>query len=217
MTAKAFAVTDDQLLTFYDRFRELSSRVHRADRTSLLDLDRVNDSIQLIMESQFEGVRPAGEVQTEQPQPEVPTHPPVPAVGEWFELEIDGDLDIAPSGWKLLGPVFLKGKRTYRAKLVELGDQLNLKAARNAAKTKEPKCVMAPGQAREAFMAKYPRHNNRLIVLGGNEWQDFGRGRRVACLGDWSSGSAWSLVFGFSGSVFSGVCLWLVLEQVEGA
>ena len=56
MTAKRFTVTDDQLLTYYDRLRELTSRVHRADRTSSLDLEQVNESIQAMMESRFEDV-----------------------------------------------------------------------------------------------------------------------------------------------------------------
>src|SRR3989344_7305700 len=76
MTAKRFTVTDDQLLTYYDRLRELTSRVHRADRTSSLDLEQVNVSIQAMMESRFEDV--------------VSAVIALPEVGEKFHLAVDG-------------------------------------------------------------------------------------------------------------------------------
>lgn len=157
-----------------------------------------------------------------QTKPQAPKFPPVPGINEPFELVIDGDLDITPLGWKPLGgPVFPKGKRIYRARLLDLDHCSSrsdaIRKIRNKANEFSLKLYAAPGLAREAFMAAYPRHNGRPIVMAGNMWQHplLRRNslRRVATLGSWDVAGAWYPYFDYSDRDFNARCLWLVIEQ----
>jgi len=140
----------------------------------------------------------------------------VPADNEWFDLDIDNDVDpmevvtsagYNPSGWKYLGPK-LSGKSTYRAKLICLGYMRNLEEARKRADKMGYRLV--EGQAREPFKARFSKPDGKgHVIFGGSEWQDPKGHPRVACLsgfgGEWDSSS-----FGWSGSEFYGGWCWLV-------
>jgi hypothetical protein len=142
-------------------------------------------------------------------------HPPI---DEWFDLEIDNLIDpmdvvttagYNAKGWEFLGPPFV-GKKTYRVKLIELGYVANLEAARMAAKAKGY-CLLE-GQGREPLKQKFPRHNGRPIVLGGNEWQSPSRRRDVTCLSNLGAGF-WRSDFYWSDRGFDDFWLWAVVEQ----
>jgi len=146
----------------------------------------------------------------------------VPGVDEWFELEVDGDVDpmsvVTSAGynsanWTFLGPTF-PGKHMYRVKLVGLGYVSNLEDARQKAAAKGFRLL--EGQGREPFKAAFPRHKGRPVVFGGNEWRHPHRDRRVAVLGSLGGGS-WDSSFGWSGNDFNGVYLWAVVELVASA
>ena len=146
--------------------------------------------------------------------------PTMPAEDEWFELTVDNNIDpmsvVTSAGfdatkWEYLGPPF-SGVKNYRVKLIALGYVRNLDEAKAAAKLKNPKYQLLEGQAREAFKAKYPRHNGRPVVFGGSEWQDPNRDRRVAYLG-YLHGGEWSSDFDWSERDFGGDWLWAVVEQ----
>jgi hypothetical protein len=143
-----------------------------------------------------------------------PEFPPVPAVNELFDLEVDGDLDMA-SGWKPLGPRFAAGKRTYRCRLLDLGSCANrddgLGKAEVRANELSTKFQLAPGQACEAFMQKYPHHNGRSVIMAGNEWRGPDRNPHVAYLNAWRHGN-WDPNFRGSDVDVSKSYLWLVVE-----
>ena len=146
--------------------------------------------------------------------------PVFPAIDEWFELEVDGDMDpmsvvtsagFSSEGWKYLGPEF-SGKKTYRVKLIKLGYVRNLEEARVQARAKNPKYRLLEGQAREPFKAKFPRHDGRPVVFGGSEWQNPSMRRRVAYL-DTLHGGRWDSRFDWAGPGFDDAWLWPVVEQ----
>lgn len=142
-----------------------------------------------------------------------------PKINEWFELNIENpknQLELVKSAgysnwqdWKYLGPSF--EPRITKVKLIELGEISNLEEAR--VKAKNLNYRLLEGQAIESFKQKFPEHNNRTIVFGGNEWQDDVRYLRVAYLNCWDRGGTWSPFFYFSGRGFRELCLWLVVEQ----
>jgi hypothetical protein len=153
-------------------------------------------------------------VRLTKPKPVV-QHPPI---DEWFDLEIDNTFDpmdvvttagYNKKGWTFLGPKF-EGNGIRRVKLVVLGYIANLEAARVAAKAKGYRLL--EGQAREPFKQKFPRHNGRPVVFGGNEWQGPVGVRHVACLDDLHSGE-WNSNFNWSDNDFNDNWLWAVVEQ----
>lgn len=127
----------------------------------------------------------------------------VPADDEWFELEVDNDINLMevvraagydPKNWKYLGPK-LSGKYKCRAKLIRLGYVRNLEEARE----KADKMGHRPleGQAREPFKKKYPKPDGKgPVVFGGSGWQGPDGDANVACLHDfkdeWYSSFFWS-------------------------
>ena len=100
-----------------------------------------------------------------------------------------------------------------KRRLIELGYVKNLEDAWQKARAKNPKYRLLEGQAREAFKAKFPRHNGRPVVFGGSEWQDLIGERRVAYLGRLGFGRRWDSCFYWSGYYFSGRWLWAVVEE----
>lgn len=127
----------------------------------------------------------------------------VPADEEWFDLEVDNDVNpmkvVVSAGykginWGYLGPEF-KGKQTYRVKLVRLGYVHNLADARKKAEERGYRLV--EGQAREPFRAKFPKPTTKhLLVFGGSEWRDSFYRPCVARLGsigegEWTPGFSW--------------------------
>ena len=142
-------------------------------------------------------------------------HPPI---DEWFDLEIDNTIDpmevVTTAGhiakdWEFLGPPF-QGKSIRPVKLVGLGYVANLEAARIAAKVKGYRLL--EGQAREPFKVKFPRHNGRPIVFGGNEWQNPYSHRSVTYLRHVGRRS-WNASFSWSDSGFIVSWLWAVVSQ----
>lgn len=128
----------------------------------------------------------------------------VPADDEWFELEVDDDVDpmsvvttagYNADGWKYLGPK-LSGKRTLRAKIVRLGYVRNLEEARKKADKLGFRLV--EGQAREPFKARFPKPDDGKgpVVFGGSEWRRPHGHAGVAYLrgfrDGWGSGFYWS-------------------------
>jgi hypothetical protein len=95
---------------------------------------------------------------------------PYPAVGEIFELTLNGD-DLVndpiemvrrcrydnPEKWQFDGRR-LVGTQSRRLRLVGIGDQLNFGAVRKALAEQGP---FPEGQWREAFMAAYPEPNGK--------------------------------------------------------
>lgn len=210
MTMKYFVVADDQLLTYYDRLRELTSRVHRADRTSLLDLERVNDSIQAIMESRFEDVQPAA-VETMTPQSAAPILPPI---GEVFELTLPGLIDglrlvelfgYSRQGWRYTGQPMAE-PLTRRFKLVGVGDCRDL----NEVSVKlDPLGNIPQGQWMQAFRQAYPQNDGQgPIGVADPSW--------VSPRGDvffpllYRDGSGWSPYFYIASNERKSRWRWLV-------
>lgn len=102
----------------------------------------------------------------------------VPVDGEWFDLEVDDDVDpmsivttagYNPTGWKYLGPR-LRGRRRYQVTLKILGFALTIQEAR--AEVDRLGCRLLEGQARDVFKGKFPQPDNGgFIVFGGSTWE----------------------------------------------
>lgn len=149
---------------------------------------------------------------------------PMPAIGEWFNLEVNNDVDpmdvvasagFDPTDWKYLGPKF-SGKTTYRVKLIRLGRVDNLGKAKDAVKKEDRRYRLLEGQAREAFKAKFPWHlhfNQVPVILGGSEWQDPNRCHRVATLENDPASNFWVLGFASSDLAFGEKWLWAVVDE----
>lgn len=142
----------------------------------------------------------------------------IPADDEWFDLEVDDDVDpmavvasagYDPKGWKYLGPK-LTGKRTLRVKLVRLGPVRNLKEAEEKADAMG--CRLVEGQAREPFKAKFPKPDGKgPILFGGSQWQyPFGNAY-VAFL--YGLGGEWFSLFFWADRGFSGRWRWPVVGK----
>ncbi len=142
----------------------------------------------------------------------------VPADDEWFELEVDDDVNpmsvvttagYDQKGWTYLGPK-LSGKQTLRVKLVHLGYVRNLKEAEK--KADEFGYRLVEGQAREPFKARFPKPDGKgFVVFGGSQWQDPNGDARVAYLRDFKG--EWDSYFHWSVSGFLGHWRWLVVGQ----
>ena len=127
----------------------------------------------------------------------------VPADDEWFELEVDDDIDpmevvrsagYDPKNWEYLGPK-LSGKYKCRAKLVRLGYCHNLTEAREKADKMDYRLL--EGQAREPFKKKYSKPDGKSsVIFGGSEWRfprgDAGATCRYVLMGEWRSSFRWS-------------------------
>lgn len=137
--------------------------------------------------------------------------PQLPAMNESFDLEIDGALETAPSGWRLVEEDNRLAKKTYRCRLAHLGCCENVQDAVHRAEQQYGNVLLAPGCARQAFMAKYPRHSGHPVVMGGSVWQDITGDRRVASLGGYRDGQ-WSPSFAWSSKRFNDSYLWLIME-----
>lgn len=130
----------------------------------------------------------------------------VPAVGEEFELTLNGDevdpLDMVRRDgeddwehWRFNGPR-VTGTHTRRFKLVCPG------YCRDLAEVKQKAGKLAEGQWREAFRQKYPNPDGLgPIGFGGSEWLDPDSHRHFPYLGaniqPWHSYFPWDL-YGFA-------------------
>ena len=142
----------------------------------------------------------------------------VPADDEWFELEVDDDIDpmevvraagYDPKGWKYLGPK-LSGKHKHRAKNIRLGRVKNLEEAREKADKMGYRVL--EGQAREPFKKKYPKPDGKgPIVFGGSEWQGPDGRPSAAYLGGF--GGELGSRFGWSEDDFGGHDRWPVVGK----
>lgn len=141
----------------------------------------------------------------------------VPADDEWFELEVDNDIDpmdvVRTAGydlkdWKYLGPK-LEGKQKYRAKLIHLGYVGNLAEARECADKIGYRLL--EGQAREPFKKKYPKPDRSPVIFGGSGWQRLGGRAIAACLR--AFGIEWDSDFHWSGHGFFENCRWAAVSK----
>lgn len=142
----------------------------------------------------------------------------VPADDEWFELEVDEDVNpmsvvttagYDAKGWKYLGPE-LSGKQKLRVKLTCFGYVRNLEEARK--KAENMGCRLAEGQARESFKARFPKPEGKgSVVFGGSRWRSPDGDARVACLSD--LGGGWDSNFRWSDYDFSDDWRWLVVGK----
>ena len=116
----------------------------------------------------------AGVVSAEVPAQNIPA---IPVNGEEFELELDGDAidplqmvrdDSYTGEWKFNGPK-VTGKQKGTFKLMSAGCYCaNLAAVKEKLPQETP---FAEGQWREAFKAKYPKHDGKgPIGFAGSEW-----------------------------------------------
>jgi hypothetical protein len=148
----------------------------------------------------------------------------VPADGEWFDLEVDNDINpidvvkfarLNHANWKYLCPK-LEGKYTYKVKLIRLGCFYSLDNAMK--KVDELGYRLVEGQAQIPFMKKFPKPNSRgRVVFGGSEWylnskwESINKRPTVAILGN--SGRKWIPNFYYSDNKFSNVWRWLVVDR----
>jgi hypothetical protein len=142
----------------------------------------------------------------------------VPADEEWFDLEVDYDVDplkvvrsagYNPEGWKFLGPA-RKGKVVEQTKLIRLGHVRTVEEAERRADEREYRLL--GGHGRESFKAKYPKPDGKgPIVFAGSRWQPpYGRAL-VACL--FGLGDEWGSHFRWADGEFSEDCRWPVVRK----
>lgn len=105
--------------------------------------------------------------------------PVYPAVGQEFELTLDGDApenqplamvqcDGYAGAWKHEGPL-VEGKQTRRFKLVQVGYQPGLEAVRTALAAHGE---VPPGQWREALKSSYRQDGQGPVGLADPSWQN---------------------------------------------
>ena len=137
-----------------------------------------------------------------------------PAVGEIFELVLDGNASenqpLAmvqrdghnPQGWRHQGPV-VGGRRTKRFKLVEIGycrnfDEVRCKLTAHG--------EIPEGQWREAFKARYPKADGKgTIGIADASWVDPVADANFPCV--YTRGGS---DFDWAGGVFVDSWRWLV-------
>lgn len=115
----------------------------------------------------------------------------IPGIGEVFTITVDNtgdpmqvvtDAGFPTEGRSFLGPA-VEGKNTYQVCLLDVGAVDNRDEALINAKAANPKVIrLLEGQACHAFKCCYPRHEDRPIVFGHNEWMTPGNIRACAYL-----------------------------------
>lgn len=214
--------TTDQKARMFD----LTTAISELFRDGNRDAEPVLDVLQFMKnerdgaERLIAGLRRASEQEPTTPTIELVSRAPkpaivaYPAVGEAFELTLDGDaLENQPlemvrrdgyiGNWTHRGPL-VNGAETRRFKLVSVGYCANWNelTQRKLAKHGE----ISPGQWREAFKKKYPTpDDNGLIGFPDASWAGPGGGARFPCVHA-GGGSD----FRWAGRGFSGRWRWFV-------